>query len=972
MSMAVRACALLLATATTLEARTARAQHPATISAAAERALEGGEIPALRQEWADRARRSSGADREALFGLATIARLTYDYRTSDSLFTQLLSAKKSDAVHVWAHHGRAASFASRWRTADADTALAAVAAEARAAGERRSAVLAMSALATIRSRTQGVPAGMALVDEARQLVTPDDTVGLASIMATRGAILLARGDPSGPAVADSTRVLARAAHLTRIEGAAYLLLAREELRVAHTDSAVALFGAAADRFKRAGDRSTYAGSLQWRGYVLQTHGRLGDALHDLETARAVGDTAGPLVLGWTYLDLGQLALRLADYTTAVRHLAKGRELLLQVGDQWGVASTLREEATGRMMIGEWAMADSLLAEAQGRLTNVGITSEAAVLRVDRLVYAIGGENWPLAERMLAEAKKPEQRKLLAEPMNVEYYEGMLALRRGRTADAVVAFRRARANSGTSKVDVAYRPIARAAEAFARLGQLDSAEVLLRKAMDDLETWRRTMNDRGSRLAALMVNGDETDPSAGIGVTIGALARGGRVDAAFELAERSRSRELLDGMRRREARLTSAVANDSSHATAVSASYARTSSLAEVSASLPDSTALIELVTGSHDTKTTALVVTRAGAKVVTLTEARTLVDPILRLRSSIEAGVMPTALVRSLGDTVLAPMLPALEGISRLVIVTAPPFELVPFDVLALPDGRLAIERFEISYASSASIAMLLAKRPPRGAAGSLLALGAPALGRGGAQLVASTSRNVRGGSLTNLAPLPGAEREAREVTRFSRRATALTGERATEAALKSSPLRDVSVLHFATHAVVDPDAMRRTALLLAPSKDEDGVVGPEELGMLPLDADLVVLAACRTAESQGHFGDEGLLGVTAPLLEAGARSVVSTMWELDDERAAPVIDSLYSRMAAGARVGAALRQAKLAAMRQGVAPREWASLALWGDPLARPALEPPRRIPVALAATGLAGFGLLVLGAMIVRRRRA
>ena len=58
----------------------------------------------------------------------------------------------------------------------------------------------------------------------------------------------------------------------------------------------------------------------------------------------------------------------------------------------------------------------------------------------------------------------------------------------------------------------------------------------------------------------------------------------------------------------------------------------------------------------------------------------------------------------------------------------------------------------------------------------------------------------------------------------------------------------------------------------------------PEELSALTLDADLVVLSACATALSGGHAGDEGLRGLVAPLIEAGARGVAATLWAVDDD----------------------------------------------------------------------------------------
>ena len=151
-------------------------------------------------------------------------------------------------------------------------------------------------------------------------------------------------------------------------------------------------------------------------------------------------------------------------------------------------------------------------------------------------------------------------------------------------------------------------------------------------------------------------------------------------------------------------------------------------------------------------------------------------------------------------------------------------------------------------------------------------------------------------------------------------------------------------MLHFASHAVVDPAGLRGTALLLAPGGGDDGVVRPEELSALSLDTDLVVLSACATAVSGGHAGDEGLRGLVAPLIEAGARGVAATLWAVDDEAQRLLMRRFYQRLARGEtyRRSAPRREARRDARRCG--PRDWAALVLWGDPLTRP-LGGPRQL---------------------------
>ena len=129
-------------------------------------------------------------------------------------------------------------------------------------------------------------------------------------------------------------------------------------------------------------------------------------------------------------------------------------------------------------------------------------------------------------------------------------------------------------------------------------------------------------------------------------------------------------------------------------------------------------------------------------------------------------------------------------------------------------------------------------------------------------------------------------------------------------------------------------------ALALTPGDGEDGFVTPGDLGRLRLNADLVVLSACRTAGGVVVDG-EGMQGLTAPLLEAGARSVVATSWRVGDTRIVPLVERFYAGLARGLPVVDALRAAKLEARRSGAPPAVWAAFTIVGDPFATVALRP-------------------------------
>ena len=136
-------------------------------------------------------------------------------------------------------------------------------------------------------------------------------------------------------------------------------------------------------------------------------------------------------------------------------------------------------------------------------------------------------------------------------------------------------------------------------------------------------------------------------------------------------------------------------------------------------------------------------------------------------------------------------------------------------------------------------------------------------------------------------------------MARYSSGAEVRLREEASASYLKHAPLERFRVIHFATHAVVDERSVSRTVLALAPGGGESGLIGPGDLAALRLDADLVVLSGCRTAGGVVVEG-EGVQGLTAPLIQAGTRSVVASQWRIGDRSTIAFIQDFYQALAAG------------------------------------------------------------------------
>jgi CHAT domain-containing protein len=205
-------------------------------------------------------------------------------------------------------------------------------------------------------------------------------------------------------------------------------------------------------------------------------------------------------------------------------------------------------------------------------------------------------------------------------------------------------------------------------------------------------------------------------------------------------------------------------------------------------------------------------------------------------------------------------------------------------------------------------------------------------------------------------------------VARYAASAEVRLRRRASADYLRRSPLAGFRVIHFATHALVDDRALGRTALALAPDSSGSGLVTPGELAGLQLNADMVVLSACRTAGGVVVDG-EGIQGLTASLLEAGARSVVATSWRVGDRSTVRVVDRLYAELAGGKPVIDALRKAKLESLEAGDPPAVWAAFSVVGDPTVVVPLKVPPSTRLWWAAAGAVAAMAIVV--VVARRRR-
>ncbi|MFQ5600589.1 MAG: CHAT domain-containing protein, partial [Candidatus Krumholzibacteriia bacterium] len=325
-----------------------------------------------------------------------------------------------------------------------------------------------------------------------------------------------------------------------------------------------------------------------------------------------------------------------------------------------------------------------------------------------------------------------------------------------------------------------------------------------------------------------------------------------------------------------------------------------------------------------------------------------------------DAGAVVGA-AKDLHAFLIGPVVGDLDGATRLLIVPDGPLFYLPFGVLHDATSFL-IQRHAIAYAPSASvldpaIPETEPLRPQR-----LLAVANPASFRSTELLAA-----MRDAERWRFAPLPYAEEEVRRIARHFSDVTLLTSAQATEERVKAGIHRATHV-HFATHGLLNEEEPILSGLSLAQDEDprEDGVLQVHEILKLHLAADLVVLSACNTG--LGRLADgEGVMGLTRSFLYAGARSLLVSLWEVGDRPTVDIMDAFYrGHLEEGLRSDAALREAQLASMAAGHAPREWAAFVIMGR-----VDEPPGGLhPAVLAVSILAATTLAVLLAVGVATR--
>ncbi|HKI05181.1 MAG TPA: CHAT domain-containing protein [Thermoanaerobaculia bacterium] len=310
---------------------------------------------------------------------------------------------------------------------------------------------------------------------------------------------------------------------------------------------------------------------------------------------------------------------------------------------------------------------------------------------------------------------------------------------------------------------------------------------------------------------------------------------------------------------------------------------------------------------------------------------------------------------RELSSLILAPA-EKLLGDRPLVIVADGALQYIPFAALPIPSTGLPLAtRHEVVNLPSAStLGVMRREVQDRVPAPRALALFAnpvfekndkrlsPGLDKADRLRLSQVPDQHRGDDidLSSFRSLPFSEKEAETIAALLPRDQVFMamGFDASRGTVAKGGLDGYRNVHFATHGVIDSRHPELSGLVLSlyneKGERQDGFLRLNDIYNLRLDADLVVLSACRTALGKEIRG-EGLVGLTRGFMYAGASRVLASLWSVEDRATAELMGSLYRGMLReGLSPAAALRKAQLEMAKNPnrKSPYYWAGFSLQGE----------------------------------------
>lgn len=278
----------------------------------------------------------------------------------------------------------------------------------------------------------------------------------------------------------------------------------------------------------------------------------------------------------------------------------------------------------------------------------------------------------------------------------------------------------------------------------------------------------------------------------------------------------------------------------------------------------------------------------------------------IQLNSAAEMKSILTDLYRLL----IGPVESNLNSFSNLVIIPNQSLHFLPFQALMNKKEEYLVQKFNLSYAPSASVYIVCNDR----------------LIKTGSKFMGMALSDVTVG---NNVGLPGTEDELKKILPLFPDNTSTFGLQSTETFAKTNA-GNFNILHFATHGSYNYRQPLYSFLLFPPAESDDGKLNVYEVFELNMNAKLVTLSACETGLGNISQGDE-LTGLSRAFLFAGSSSVIVSLWSVADYPTALLMTNFY-RYLRDHSMQEALTMAQRDVIKQFPQPAYWAPFILIGN----------------------------------------
>ena len=326
------------------------------------------------------------------------------------------------------------------------------------------------------------------------------------------------------------------------------------------------------------------------------------------------------------------------------------------------------------------------------------------------------------------------------------------------------------------------------------------------------------------------------------------------------------------------------------------------SLSRVREHLPEGTLLLQYLVTEENLYILGLSKTDQFIQMVSIPESE-LNEKVETFRKSLEDAKESKKWGQELYKVLIEPVVEKFGEYTQLGFIPSKKLHTLPFQALTNGEKYL-VEEYSIFYLVSTSLLDLMREEPKRSYK-KILAMG-----------------NADGS-------LKYSEQEVNKIKELYPISEVYVRNKATEKLVREA--QGMDILHLATHGLVNWSNPTESFILLAPDEDYDGRLTLREIYGIEWSYEMVFLSACNTGSGKEMTGNE-VDSLSNAFIAGGAKSLISTLWSVDDLATGMLSERFYSHLKLGESKARALQLAQLEVKNQYNAPYYWAAFALTGD----------------------------------------